>query len=75
MTEGSENTFWLVWNPAGGAPTFQHNTEESARTEASRLARSNPGLKFYVLASTGCAVKRDVDWIECEINYCDHVPF
>ena len=60
--------FWLVWNHNGGVPTVQHETAQSAKTEAERLARNNPGQQFHVLEWTGTAIKRDVDWIECEFE-------
>ena len=41
--------FWLVWNPAGLNPKHKHLTAEAATTEAERLARANPGNRFYVL--------------------------
>lgn len=43
--------FWLVWNPHGRAPQVRHPNEASATAEAERLARSNPGQTFVVLAS------------------------
>lgn len=41
--------FWMVWNPQGRAPTHKHPSPDQALTEAERLARLNPGQKFYVL--------------------------
>lgn len=49
--------FWVVWNPAGGAPTVKHETEHMARIEALRLASQNPGQDFVVLQSIGTAKK------------------
>lgn len=46
------NQFWLVWNIDGGAPTHKHDSEQSAITEAERLARLNPGVQFAVLEAT-----------------------
>lgn len=46
------NQFWLVWNIDGGAPTRKHDSEQSAITEAERLARLNHGQHFAVLAAT-----------------------
>ena len=45
----SESRFWLVWRPDGNAPTFRHLSEEGANAEAWRLARMNPGKRFFVL--------------------------
>lgn len=42
--------FWLVWNRHGRKPVFEHENYLSARAEAERLARANPGSAFYVLA-------------------------
>ena len=47
--ESNENTFWYVFNPTGGPPRVRHNSEESARLEAERLAENNPGEVFQVL--------------------------
>lgn len=57
--------FWLVWNPEGRAPTYQHDSEESARSEAERLAKLNPGQSFYVLETVGCVKKIEVQWAQC----------
>lgn len=56
--------FFVVWQPEHGPPRVIHETENAARAEASRLARENPGRKFFVLQATGMAVKRDVDFWE-----------
>jgi len=42
--------FWLVWRRHSRTPVFEHPSYHSARTEAERLARANPGSAFYVLA-------------------------
>lgn len=52
--------FWLVWNPMGRIPRFQHETYQSARAEADRLARSCPGQHFYILCPVGRCTKQDV---------------
>jgi|HubBroStandDraft_2_1064218.scaffolds.fasta_scaffold14614_3 hypothetical protein len=45
-----EDAFWLVWSPTGArAPRFRHPSEQSATTEAERLARAHPGQLFVVL--------------------------
>lgn len=42
-------TFWMVWNSSGGAPRATHRSEDSAITEAHRLARLSPSHVFVVL--------------------------
>lgn len=48
-----EPQFWMVWSPQGNPPRFRHDTFDSARDEAKRLARLDPGRTFIVL----CAVR------------------
>ena len=47
--------FWMVFNDSlsGRAPTFKHPTLESAKQEAERLSRLNPGIRFWVLEAQG----------------------
>lgn len=59
----SEPLFWCVWAENGGSPTVKHLGITSARKEAQRLARANPGQRFIVLAAALAYVKRDVDEI------------
>ena len=47
---------FLVWNPAGHPPSYQHQSIEAARREAERLAVQCPGDRFYVLAPVGVAL-------------------
>lgn len=43
--------FWLVWNGNSQEPqTDRHTVKSDAEAAARRLARSNPGRTFYVLA-------------------------
>lgn len=55
------STFWMVYGLHQKVPTARHKTEKSAVDEASRLARNNPGVQFFVLQATHNIVKRDVD--------------
>lgn len=41
--------FWMVWSPQGGTPGKKHATLDDARTEANRLATSNPTREFFLL--------------------------
>jgi hypothetical protein len=62
--------FWMVWNPNGRSPTFKHETEESALSEARRLAGLNSGHRFYVLRAEHYFEKDDVKHVEL-----DGIPF
>ncbi|WP_325437580.1 hypothetical protein [Pseudomonas nitroreducens] len=53
--------FWMVWNPEAYAPSVRHPTWKSAEAEAERLARSNPGQRFYILQATQI---RRVDYMQ-----------
>lgn len=55
--------FWMVLGEAGGPPRYRHDTEESARTEAERLARTHGGT-FHVLECKASCTHNDVDWLE-----------
>lgn len=57
--------FWIVWNPKSPRPpTYRHRSEESARDEAERLARLNPGQEFIVLGAVASVRVVDVQWTE-----------
>lgn len=53
-------TFWMVLG--AGTPTYRHPTIESAKTEAERLARLEPGMPFTVLEAVATVVKDDIHW-------------
>lgn len=64
----TNDTFWMI---KGDGPTnYVHTTEESARQEARRLARENPGTRFYVLQATKAFFVNDI--IEIDL---DTIPF
>lgn len=54
--------FWMVWREGTCQVTHKHETELSARKEAERLSRMNPGEIFYVLESLDYCMKYDVFW-------------
>ena len=56
-----EPLFWCVWCEDGGSPTVKHREFETARAEAKRLARNNPGNRFVVLCAALAYEKRDLD--------------
>jgi len=59
-------TFWMIWNKGNRGPTIQHPTENAARSEAERLARFNPGQKFYLLSAIDCCRVNDISWASME---------
>ncbi len=59
-----EPTIWFVWNSRGGYPFARHQTEESAKSEAMRLASINRKETFYVLKTVGTMRAVDVEWKE-----------
>lgn len=56
------NGFFLVWSEQSGNPTYKHSTEDSAKAEAERLARANPGKVFHVLRLVDSCQVNDIVW-------------
>lgn len=63
--------FFVVWRELGNGevaaiaslnPRVKHDTEESARTEAARLAAIYPRSKFHVLAQIASCKANSVTW-------------
>lgn len=50
MTDQTCPPFWLVWRRGGRTPVYEHDSYIGARAEAERLAKANPGDRFYVLS-------------------------
>lgn len=71
LVQHEEDCFWMVWNPAGHAPTHRHTSERSAVNEAERLARANQGAEFFVLVASH---KRCVDAMQ-RIRLTEEMPF
>lgn len=71
--------FWMVYGVGQQQPTVRHKTFVSARTEAVRLARFNPGIDFFVLETVGSARKVDVEFTDMrradERCMDDEIPF
>lgn len=58
------------WKPA--PRPVKHSDIQKAQSEAKRLARKEPGVKFHVVALIGTAQLRDpVEWVEHD----DMIPF
>lgn len=65
--------FWCVWCENGGSPTVKHREFSTAKAEAQRLARVNPGHRFVVLAATVAFQKSDL--IETRFEDEAGIPF
>ena len=65
--------FWVVWNPKGNAPTYQHGTLDQATSEAERLARTNPGQTFIVLESVTALVVDNIK--RTDLRPREELPF
>jgi hypothetical protein len=63
--------FFVVWCPTHGAPTVRHGNRAAALIEATRLARSNPGKEFFVLAASARVVRNDVSVEDFDLE----IPF
>lgn len=58
--------FWMI---KGAGPTkFCHFSQAEAEAEANRLARSNPGVLFFVLEAVSAHVKVDVSRIDLRVS-------
>lgn len=66
--------FWFVWNENGRNPTYKHQTFDSAKIEAERLANLNPGQTFVVLESRAECRKNSVTWIQ-HSDLSEQLPF
>ncbi len=68
------DNFFMVYAQDGGAPTYRHATVDEAKTEAERLARQNPGKKFFVLMTVAVSKRVDVE-SRMLVNLSDIIPF
>ena len=55
-----ESQYWMVLG--NGAPRYRHQTLGSARTEAERLAKANPGTRFTILLAVASCEVQSVTW-------------
>lgn len=63
--------FYMVLSDMSDFTRYRHDTFKKAKIESERLARENPGTKFFVLKCVGYSMKNDpVDWVEV-----DEIPF
>lgn len=63
--------FWLVWNQDGRVPRFRHKDKLAAEREAERLARMNPGERFYLCYVESYVVAGELTTVKLK----EDVPF
>lgn len=72
ITTNHSEAFWMVWRERIPLPVFQHRSMEGAQVEAARLAKRNPGCRFWVLESQGfMEVQGPCQWTPAEFP----IPF
>ncbi len=59
-------TFFVVWQPESGNPTYRHETYQQAKTEAERLADCSPRREFYVLQAVSKSAKVSVMTVQLD---------
>jgi hypothetical protein len=71
----NEERFYMVYVDGRRNPEMKHATQQSAETEAERLAQipENQGRYVYILESVACCIKHSVDWVYTNRN--PDVPF
>ena len=67
-------TFYLVWNPDGHAPTHRHHALSFAEIDAARLARLHPDTAFFIMKVIG-GVIYDLPLTLSNIEINDDPPF
>jgi len=68
--------FWIVWSPQGQRPPrYRHDTEESAITEAARLAGERIGAQFFVLEAKSRAFNPGLTITHLAPTDDNEVPF
>jgi hypothetical protein len=58
--------FWMVLGSC--EPSFRHDSLQSARNEAARLAKRHPGQEFTVLESVATCMAESVVWNELRFH-------
>lgn len=80
MSADHKPPFWLVWKRGGRTPVYEHDSYLSARREAERLSRLNPGSAIYVMAPCARGFTGDqIFWSHCSpsgtpFDEDDHAP-
>ncbi|WP_201829608.1 hypothetical protein [Microvirga zambiensis] len=70
-----DQSFFVVWNPFAGPPTFRHPTYDDARREAVRLAGLNRGQEFIVLEARAIAKLREPVEVRELRDAEEYIPF
>ena len=70
----SSKSFFVVWDEGLTGSTAKHHDHFTAKSEALRLARLNPGKEYHVLALMGTALKQEADFIESDLETL-FIPF
>lgn len=66
--------FWMVWRESSPTTRYRHPTKIQAVQECERLARMNPGERFFVLKATVGMVAQSPKVERLELIE-DEVPF
>lgn len=66
--------FFVVFNPSGSKPTVAYDFQIEADNEARRLAKSNPGERFFVLQAV-TSVEKPPEVIVTELAAEIVIPF
>lgn len=73
-----EVPYFIVWCEGGGNPTVKQTSYATAKSEAARLARANPGRRFTVfVAVQGFEVNnlQSVEYLGFDRALDDEIPF
>jgi len=69
----SETDFWMVYGEGQRAPGVKHANFETAKREAERLSRNNPGIDFFVMRPVSVSKRVDVE--TKMLVAMDEIPF
>lgn len=70
----NDSSKYMVWRKGTGRIEYEHETQDSARAEAERVARLCPGQKVYVLKQVSVVDAKDVNWVNLEEDDLE-IPF
>jgi hypothetical protein len=58
----------MIYGEGQRAPVMMHKTFASAKTEANRLARQAPGVRFFILEAVAAAERVDVQFTDFRLD-------